>query len=446
MSVWLPFQTKIVRDKSRIILIEKARQIGVTMTVAHKQVLSSAVVNATLDTWASSRDELQAKLFVEDCNKFAVAAGIAVAPLGERVIDSKKNLSAFVLALANGRRIHSLSSNPDGQAGKRGTRYFDEFALNKDNRKLYDIGYPGITWGGAQLIISSTHRGSGNFFNDLIRDIIERGNPKGISHHKITLENALEQGLLAKIQKGLPENDPRVAMDDAAYFDFVKNGCADNESFLQEFCCVPDDDASAFLPWDWITACEYPRNTGASWQTDLAACGELFLGYDFARSVAGDFSVLVVLEKVGDVFYTRRLFEMKGKSYAEQETLLYSLLELPNVLRCCIDRGGNGAQLAERAVERFGGIVEGFAFTSASKEALAYPLKATFEKREIKIPESAELRADLRSVRKEYTDSNNIRFAGDRGVNGHADRFWAYALAIHAGQPASRGYSAHLIG
>ena len=32
------------------------------------------------------------------------------------------------------------------------------------------------------------------------------------------------------------------------------------------------------------------------------------------------------------------------------------------------------------------------------------------------------------------TASGNIRFAGERGKNGHCDRFWALALALHAGK------------
>jgi phage FluMu gp28-like protein len=37
-------------------------------------------------------------------------------------------------------------------------------------------------------------------------------------------------------------------------------------------------------------------------------------------------------------------------------------------------------------------------------------------------------------MRKEATASGNIRFTGERTVHGHADRFWALALALHAAQ------------
>jgi hypothetical protein len=40
--------------------------------------------------------------------------------------------------------------------------------------------------------------------------------------------------------------------------------------------------------------------------------------------------------------------------------------------------------------------------------------------------------AAFRSIRKETTAAGNIRFVGDRNADGHADEFWAAALAKHA--------------
>ena len=35
--------------------------------------------------------------------------------------------------------------------------------------------------------------------------------------------------------------------------------------------------------------------------------------------------------------------------------------------------------------------------------------------------------------------AGNIRFSADRGENGHSDRFWALALALHAAGDAASG-------
>ena len=70
-----------------------------------------------------------------------------------QIVEDEKT---YVLGFANGVKINSMSSSPDAQAGKRGDRLLDEFALHKNPRKLYAIAYPGITWGG-QLEMVSAH-------------------------------------------------------------------------------------------------------------------------------------------------------------------------------------------------------------------------------------------------------------------------------------------------
>ncbi len=84
-------------------------------------------------------------------------------------------------------------------------------------------------------------------------------------------------------------------------------------------------------------------------------------------------------------------------------------------------------------MERFGTYrIELVTFTSRVKEALAYPVRGAMEDRKVRIPYDPEIRADLRSVTKQTTAAGNIRFTAERTQDGHADRFWALALAIHA--------------
>ncbi len=123
-AILLPYQAKWVKDRSRLKIAEKSRQIGWTWATAYGLVSRKALQTATLDAWISSRDDIQARLFLEDCKAFAKILQLGAQDLGEKAIDEKGN-TAFVLSMANSLRLHSMSSNPDAQAGKRGDRVLD---------------------------------------------------------------------------------------------------------------------------------------------------------------------------------------------------------------------------------------------------------------------------------------------------------------------------------
>ncbi|MBP8980839.1 MAG: terminase family protein [Syntrophobacterales bacterium] len=436
-GLFLPYQERWILDRSRLKLMEKARQIGLSWSTSYAATERTAERGAKWDQWVSSRDDLQARLFVEDCKMWAKMLQLAAEDLGERVIDEEKKLSAYVLHFASGRRIHSMSSNPDAQAGKRGGRVLDEFALHPDPRKLWSIAYPGITWGGSLEVIS-THRGSANFFNQLIREVREHKNPKKISMHRVTLQDALDEGFLFKLQRTLPAGHDIQAMDEAEYYDFIKSGCADEESFLQEYMCEPADDAAAFLEYDLIAKCEYGE--GERWEMELPEGGGatshlhpdrgmLYGGLDIGRKK--DLTVLWVLELLGDVLYTRKVIALKSMSKPNQEKILWPWLAILD--RCCLDYTGLGIGWGDDAKKKFGEYrIETVTFTPKVKEALAYPVRGAMEDRRLRIPYDPKIRADLRAVTKETTAAGNIRFTAERSEDGHADRFWALALAVHA--------------
>lgn len=431
MGIFLPYQWRWIQDRSRIKLVEKSRQIGFSWATAYDIVRQQSRKAVKLDSWISSRDEIQARLFLQDCRKFAGLLNIAASEIGERVykIDEARSVTAFEMSFANGTVAHSMSSNPDAQAGKRGTRVLDEFALHQNPQVLYSIALPGITWGG-QMAIVSTHRGAHNFFNRLVQEARYGKNKKRISLHRVSLQDALDEGFLWTLQQKLPEGDERQEMDEAAYFDSVKSKCADEESFLQEYMCIPADDASVFISSDVLEGCFY--RFGEVWETDIENCaGDLYIGVDVGRD--NDLTVVWVLEKLAGMLFTRRVEVLRKMPFSAQEAVLYPLLSLPKMRRCCIDQTGLGRQFAERAQERFGKYrVEGVQFTAQSKEKMAYPLRAKFEDKTIRIPDTREIRADIRGVKKTVGAGGAIRFDAARNENGHCDRFWALVLAVEA--------------
>lgn len=443
-ALLLPYQKRWVEDSSRLKLAVKSRQIGWTWATAYGLVRRKSLKTAALDAWISSRDEIQARLFLEDCKSFAGVLDAGAQDFGERVIDGKGS-SAYVLQMGNGLRINSMSSNPDAQAGKRGDRVLDEFALHPDPRKLYAIAYPGITWGGS-FEIFSTPRGSDSFFQKLI-DEIRGGNPKKFSFHQITLEDALNQGFLAKLQKKLPEGDERQAMDEAQYFDYIKAGCADEETFAQEYMCIPSNDSTAFITYEMLDGNRVPgrveteRGTVDGRPSEIVrwinvapsvdvAEAPLYLGVDYARHQ--DLTVMWLAAEIAGILVPVELLTMKNVTFKRQRAALDGYMERRNLVRCCFDMTGIGEETAEAMRHKYGYRFEPVRFTAATKESLAYPVRHGLEDKTFKVPDLPAVDADFRKIRKEDTASGNVRFTGERDSNGHSDRFWAAALCREA--------------
>ena len=104
--------------------------------------------------------------------------------------------------------------------------------------------------------------------------------------------------------------------------------------------------------------------------------------------------------------------------------------------------------LAEHLVQRYGAIVEPVTFTAQLKERLAPMVKQAFEERTVRIPDNREVRADINSVKRFVTLAGNVRFDAEHTDRGHADRFWALAMVVHAATEPRAGFAeqAFLVG
>ena len=85
--------------------------------------------------------------------------------------------------------------------------------------------------------------------------------------------------------------------------------------------------------------------------------------------------------------------------------------------------------MAESLEHEFGARVEPVTFTAAVKEDMAYRVKRRMEQRLDLIPEAPEIARAFGAVKKLVTVAGNTRFDAERTDLGHADEFWAKALA-----------------
>jgi phage FluMu gp28-like protein len=353
---------------------------------------------------------------------------IAATCLGRLILDPKTKSSAHVLQFANGRHIYSLSSNPNALAGKRGHVKIDEFALHPDQGLLFSIAKPVTQWGGSLSIIS-THRGRDTVFNQLIRDIREKGNPMGWHLYSYPIQKAVEEGIVARINEKSGRNETP-----DQFLKRSRSECRTEEDWLREYCCKPADESTAFITYEMLAAAQDPNLRLMSLSEFLEYATRntehaFYLGMDVARK--NHLCVIDVGEKIGEVTHDRLRIEMLDQTYSQMEDQLYPLLHLPNLHQAAFDANGLGDQLSERAAEHFPWKVQRFKMTPAQKEQMAYDLHANFLENQLRIPIDQNLRVDLRGIKKTVTGNGKFRFEGETD-DSHCDRFWAKALRQQA--------------
>lgn len=426
-TYFMPYQIAWLRDQSRLKEWEKSRRIGASYVQSYEDMLDAARADKPLDVWFSSADESAAKEYIRYVAQWARIFNIAAQDLGETVISKNDDIKALTVQFATGKRINALSSNPKAFRSKGGKLVLDEFAFHADQEAMWKAARPIITWGFPARIIS-TYNGKGNRYYRMVSEAkkaIAEGRKPLWSLHTTTLVDAVNDGLADRIL-----GRKLSAAERQAWIDAERESCGDEDTWQQEYMCNPVDEASAWLPWELIVACESPE---AGVATNPIVDGECYVGWDVART--SDKSVIWAVQKIGDVFWTRLVVPMRRTSFAEQLDRFDVVMRMFNVRRACIDKTGLGMPIVEEAQRRWGEYrVEGVTFTGEVKQHLATYGKQLFEDKRVRIPVSRDIRDSHHSVRKTTTVAGNPRFDADRNESGHADEFWAHMLALHAGE------------
>jgi phage FluMu gp28-like protein len=400
------YQRRVIESQARFMILLWARQLGKGFTIAYKVVndVMAHEASGRATTWIIMAASLrQAKETARKIRKFLRAYEMATKALGVSYFEDVK-LNSFEFEFPNGSRIITVPGNPDTVAGLTGNLICDEFALFKDNRELYSIIFPIVSSSDdLKFYITSTPRGK-----DLYYELCTA--PDSIFEiHKVTIEDAVRMGMkrdIALLRKGMG---------------------SDEDGWRREFMCEFLDEAEAFLTFDLISSCE---DALAGNPERAIVGGPIYVGVDIGRK--HDLTVIWELEISGDVGWTRRVTRLKNVPYRAQEAFLQQVMRHQRVVRCSIDETGIGAMLAENLSLDFRGRVDKVTFSLATKEALATALKAEFEDRRLRIPIDSDTRTSLHSVKRIATTGGNFRYDAERNEAGHADEFWALALARDA--------------
>ena len=130
--------------------------------------------------------------------------------------------------------------------------------------------------------------------------------------------------------------------------------------------------------------------------------------------------------------------EMRSATFDKQKDTFRKLMKQLPIFRACIDMTGIGQQLTREMKTEFGEKVEGVLFTMQSKEVLAMNVKTGLERREFMLENDREFHSQIHSIKRTPTAGGNFRYDAERNEKGHADSFWAWALANYAATEAKK--------
>jgi len=417
------YQLDFLRDGSRFRWAVKSRQVGFSFVFAlealarcHLRDGHTALFVSYNQSDATEKIMVARQLFEE-----------LPTALQKRLVTDTKTELAFE-SNARGKRVSRIISVPSKPPrGKRGSVYLDELAHYLDGRAVYTGSTALILRSGGQLTGASTPLGQRGIFWEIASEELRR-----YPHHsRMEVPWYACRFFTTDVERAAVEA-PRMETEERVrafgspalveQFDSLELG-----DFQQEFECLFTSETLAYFPYELILPC---TDDGLALYGEFADLprpkGRLVAGFDVGRT--RDRSELALFEEVGGRLICRLLRSYDQVPFSVQEGDLRRLLETLPVVRLSIDNSGIGMHLAENLAGDFPQVVPE-AFTNESKERWSIHLKILFQRRDIVLPRDRGLVSQIHSIKRRVLPSGKVSFDAERTSRGHADRFWALALA-----------------
>jgi phage FluMu gp28-like protein len=471
-AVLLAPQRKWVADQADVAIWEKSRRVGASWCDASDSVLTASAEGG-MDALYIGYSQDMAREYVDDCAMWARAFNRAAGELQEEMFADTaddgdiRQIKAYRMDFASGRKVLALSSRPRSIRGKQGKVTIDEAAFHDDLPGLIKAAMAMLIWGGRVRIISS-HNGEDNPFNLLVRDV--RAGKLPYSLHSTTFSQALEAGLYERVKLILGERLKQKTRADWEAAIRAQYG----EGAAEELDCIPRQGSGVYLPRTLVERAQapdvpvlrlakpegYELNDRRLEETDIWIREVLkpvidsmkklrsVFGQDFGRD--GDLSYVSVLQDEGGGSWREGLaIELRRIPFDVQHKIIKWLLaELPLWHHAKLDARGNGQAHAEALLQEFGPArVECVMSTPAWYAANFPPYKAALEDRSVAIAQGEDVIADHRRVvlKNGYPTMDAGRDKGSDGGYRHGDgaiaRVLAWAAARAEGQPPAGAHA-----
>lgn len=378
LDLLTPYQQRWVSDQEDVKVCEKSRRIGLSWAEAADDALLASSQEG-MDVWYIGYSKDMAQEFIRDAAFWAKHYDFAASEVEEEVLkDGDKDILTYKIRFASGYKITALSSRPSNLRGKQGKIVIDEAGFHPDLAGLLKAALAMLVWGG-RVVVISTHNGVDSEFNELITDIRTGAKDLDYSLHRITLDDALADGLFKRIclvRRLTWSKETELEWRNKLIKKYGDG--ADEELF-----CIPAKGDGNYFSSTLIEA-RMSRNIPIIHLAKTDAFEELseeerrretenwceielkphldqldknlnsFFGEDFGRDV--DLTVLVPLIEQRDL-HKKPPFavELRNIPFHQQEQIVFYIIDrLPNFRAGAFDARGNGQYIAEVTRLKYG--------------------------------------------------------------------------------------------
>lgn len=477
-ALLLSYQQKWVADQTKVKIVEKSRRVGLSWADASESALTAATskIAGGMDCYYIGYNKDMARQYISDVVFWAKSFEYVVSEIDESEEvwmdgDERKSVTVFRVSFASGFVVEALSSKPRSLRSKQGRVCIDEAAFHDELPELIKAANAFLIWGGRVAIIS-THDGVENYFNELITDT-RSGNTK-YSFHRITLDDAIDQGLYQRIclvngEEWSEETEKQWRQETIDYY---------GDGWEEELFCAPRSASASWLPRVVIEAAMrdapivrlsleneftlkdefYRRGWIEEWCEEnlLPVLRTLdqnlttYFGEDFARS--GDLTIMNIGQRERNLDTTTRLsVELRNVPFEDQKRICFYILDrCPRLGKACLDARGNGEYLSEVALQRYGAAIVETVYISQKWYLETMPrLKSAIEDRTLIMAKDVDHVRDFSMVVvnngiAKVSDSRTT--SGYDGKKRHGDAVVAYAMLIYGTTLEIMEYGYHSIG
>jgi phage FluMu gp28-like protein len=440
---WEKFQLQHLNNQSLLAIELKSRQVGWSWLAAAESVANAHLHKGSTSVFISiNLNEAQEKIRYAN----AIHASLDNDIRRRKIIDNR-----FEIEYDNGSRIISHPCRPVRGKAKVNL-YLDEFAHYPNDAEIYQSALPVISKGGVIRIGSSPLGARGRFWEIFTQSVQVYPGYRRRTIPWWTVDSFCIDTSTAKKLAPLMDTHERVmAFGTQRLIQIFQNSPLDD--FQQEYECAWLDETISWIDWELIKRNQTLALQQKLWYRMANGVDDAFYAIDEVAGaitsgrvedalVAGmdvgrrkDKSEIVVLglNSLNQLPFRLNL-SLDRVEFDDQQKVAERLLDTLPVASMLVDETGMGMHLAENLHTLYGPRCQGASFSNASKQIWAVEAKLRAQRGETPLPLERDLTYQIHSVKKKVSlGSSSLIFENDATDPHHADKFWAWALAINAG-------------